>query len=118
MRLKAMAQERADTMDARMSRKTLVPGQPRWSRAATAIDASAKGNAKTVWENLTNSPHFRTVETSCGPVAPPCSGLNLRGSEPIIVIHLTECADFAKRMRQPSRGHAIAQSHGGLLAAP
>ena len=48
MRLKAMAQLRAQTMAARMRPNVRQPGQPRWSRAATAIAARAKGSAKTV----------------------------------------------------------------------
>jgi hypothetical protein len=52
MRLNAIAQVRAQNMAARMSRKTRHPGHPWRSRAATAIDARAKGSANTVWENL------------------------------------------------------------------
>src|SRR6185295_10883371 len=62
MRLNAIAQVRAQTMAARMSRNFCHPGQPFVSRAATTIEASANGNAKTVWENRTNSAHLRIVE--------------------------------------------------------
>src|SRR5262249_4334827 len=44
MRLKLIAQVRAETIAARMSRKALQPGQPRFSRAATSIAASANGS--------------------------------------------------------------------------
>ena len=58
MRLNAMAQVRAQTMAARISPKILQPGQPRLSRAATAIAASANGRAKTVCGKRTNEAHF------------------------------------------------------------
>ena len=58
MRLKAMAQVRAQTIAARISPKVRQPGQPRWSRAATTIAASANGRAKTVCEKRTNEAHF------------------------------------------------------------
>src|SRR5208283_5727832 len=60
IRLNDMAQVRAQTIAARMSKKILQPGQPRLSRAATAIEARAKGKAKMVWGNLMNSDHFRS----------------------------------------------------------
>ena len=68
MRLNAMAQVRAQTIAARISPKVFQPGQPRLSRAATTMAASANGSAKTVCENRTNEPHFlikeniRTIE--------------------------------------------------------
>jgi cation transport regulator ChaC len=46
MRLKAIAQVRAQTMAARIRPKVRQPGQPRCSRAATIIAASAKGSAR------------------------------------------------------------------------
>src|SRR5580693_953599 len=58
MRLNAIAQVRAQTMAVRISAKVFHPGQPWVSRAATAIEASAKGRAKTVWESLTKPAHF------------------------------------------------------------
>src|SRR5688572_26907005 len=58
MRLKAIAHVRAQKTAATMRKNKRHPGQPRWSRAATAIEASAKGSAKTVWEIFTNSAHF------------------------------------------------------------
>src|SRR5713101_7049535 len=61
MRLKDMAQVRAQTIAARIKPNVRQPGQPRWSRAATAIAAKANGKAKTVCENLTNSAHLRSV---------------------------------------------------------
>ena len=61
MRLNAMAQVRAQTIAARISPKILQPGQPRLSRAATIIAASANGSAKTVCEKRTNEPHFFSV---------------------------------------------------------
>src|ERR1051325_7827763 len=57
MRLKAMAQVRAQTIASRIRPKVFQPGQPRWSRAATAMEARAKGRAKTVWEIFTNPAH-------------------------------------------------------------
>ena len=61
MRLKAMAQVRAQTIAARISPNVRQPGQPRLSRAATAIAARANGRAKTVWENFTKEAHFWRV---------------------------------------------------------
>src|ERR1035437_4648667 len=58
MRLKAMAQVRAQTIAASTRAKVRQPGQPRWSRAATAMAASANGKAKAVWENLTKEAHL------------------------------------------------------------
>src|SRR5208282_4758248 len=62
MRLKAMAQVRAQTIAARIRPKIFQPGQPRLSRAATNIAASANGSAKTVCEKRTNPPHFRSED--------------------------------------------------------
>src|ERR1044071_9469243 len=45
-----------------MSPKVRQPGQPRLSRAATTIEASAKGKAKTVWLRRTKEAHFWIVE--------------------------------------------------------
>ena len=59
-----MAQVRAATIAPRTSRNTRQPGHPPRSRAATAIEASANGKAKTVWEKRTNSPHFRTCRAA------------------------------------------------------
>jgi len=61
MRLKAIAHVRAQTIASRMRPKVRQPGQPRFSRAATTIPASAKGRAKTVCESFTNSAHLRSV---------------------------------------------------------
>src|SRR5262245_50620731 len=58
IRLKAIAQVRAQTIAARMRLKVLHPGHPRWARAATTIDASANGSANTVCESLTKLPHL------------------------------------------------------------
>ena len=58
IRLKAMAQVRAQTIATKIRRNVFHPGQPRLSRAATTIAASANGRAKTVWESLTNSAQF------------------------------------------------------------
>ena len=58
MRLNAMAQVRAQTIAARIRPKVRQPGQPRLSRAATAIAASANGSAKTVCEKRTNEAHL------------------------------------------------------------
>src|SRR6185436_8700239 len=58
IRLNAIAHVRAEIMAARIRTNILQPGHPLFSRAATAIEASAKGRAKTVCENLTNEPHF------------------------------------------------------------
>ena len=46
------------TIAARISPNVRQPGQPRLSRAATIIAASANGSAKTVCEKRTNEPHF------------------------------------------------------------
>ena len=62
MRLNAIAQVRAQTIAARISPKVRQPGQPRLSRAATIIAASANGRAKTVCENRTNEAHFLIEE--------------------------------------------------------
>src|SRR5579859_2081467 len=62
MRLNAMAQVRAQTMAARISRNFSQPGQPRLSRAATIIAASANGSAKTVCGKRTKLPHFRSED--------------------------------------------------------
>src|SRR5712692_1270184 len=61
MRLNDMAHVRAQTIAARIKPNVRQPGQPRWSRAATAIAATANGRAKRVCENLTNSAHLRSV---------------------------------------------------------
>src|SRR5687767_719477 len=58
MRLKAIAQVRAQKTAATIKRNNLQPGHPRESFAATAMEASAKGRAKTVCEIFTNSAHF------------------------------------------------------------
>src|SRR6185369_932600 len=70
IRLKAMAQVLAQTMAARIKPNFFQPGQPRLSRAATAIAASAKGSAKAVWENLTNSAHFLILQPKRGTLRP------------------------------------------------
>ena len=58
MRLNAIAHVRAQIIAARISPKIFQPGQPRFSRAATSIAASANGSAKTVCEKRTNEAHF------------------------------------------------------------
>src|SRR5213594_394327 len=58
IRLNDIAHVRAQTIAKRMSPNVRQPGQPLRSRAATTIDARAKGRAKTVWENLTKLPHL------------------------------------------------------------
>ena len=58
MRLNAIAHVRAQTIAARINPQILQPGQPRLSRAATTMAASANGSAKIVCENRTNDPHF------------------------------------------------------------
>src|SRR5438445_7028630 len=62
IRLNAIAQVRAQTIAARTRPNVRQPGQPRRSRAATSMDASANGRAKTVWENLTNPAHLMNAE--------------------------------------------------------
>ena len=57
-----MAQVRPLTMAASTSTKTRHPGQPRWSRAASIMEASAKGRANTVWLNFTNEAHLESRE--------------------------------------------------------
>src|SRR3989442_13096054 len=74
MRLKDMAHVRAQTIAARIKPNVRQPGQPRWSRAATAFAAKANGKAKTVCENLTNSAHLRSVPNI--PVFPAFSSAN------------------------------------------
>src|SRR5213593_360738 len=78
IRLNAIAHVRAQTIAARMSRNVFSPGQPRLSRAAMAIEASANGRANRVWEILTNSPHLRSV-----PNTRPLSGQ----SRPLVNAH-------------------------------
>ncbi len=46
-----------------MSEKIRQPGQPCSGRAATTIDANAKGKANTVCEILTNSAHFLMINS-------------------------------------------------------
>ena len=53
-----MAQVRAPTMATRIRPNVRHPGQPRCSRAATSIAASANGSAKTVCERRTKLAHF------------------------------------------------------------
>src|SRR2546429_2889213 len=62
MRLKVIAQVRAQSIAARIRPNVRQPGQPRWSRAATTMEARANGSAKTVWENLTNEAHLMNAE--------------------------------------------------------
>ena len=78
MRLNAIAQVRAVIIASRMRPKSFQPGQPSFingaascasrsstanpARAASTIEASAKGRAKMVCENLTNPPHFSSRE--------------------------------------------------------
>src|SRR5580698_7751718 len=61
MRLKDMAQVRAQTIAARINQKMRQPGQPWVSRAATAMEASAKGSAKTVCDSLTKPAHLLII---------------------------------------------------------
>src|SRR4051812_39513259 len=58
MRLKAIAHVRAQTMAAKISPKVFHPGQPRFSLAATTIEANANGKAKTVWDSLTKEAYL------------------------------------------------------------
>ena len=58
MRLKDMAHVRASTIATTIRQNNRQPGQPRLPRAATVIEASANGSAKTVCEIFTNSPHL------------------------------------------------------------
>src|SRR6266446_1271790 len=58
IRLNDIAQVRAQTMAARIKPKVRQPGQPRWSRAETTMEASAKGRAKMVCESLTKEAHL------------------------------------------------------------
>src|SRR5437016_3040871 len=62
IRLNAIAHVRAQTMAVTMSASFGHPGQPRFSRAATAIAARAKGMAKRVWENLMKAAQFLMAE--------------------------------------------------------
>jgi hypothetical protein len=48
-------------MAAKINRNVPQPGHPFLSRAAMVIEARAKGRAKIVWENFTNSPQLRIV---------------------------------------------------------
>src|SRR5215470_2142304 len=58
MRLKAIAQVRAQTIAVRISPRARQPGQPRLSRAATVIAANANGRANSVCEKRTNDAHL------------------------------------------------------------
>src|SRR5689334_16635553 len=69
MRLNDIAQVRAVSTAPTMRRNNRQPGQPRVSRAATVIEASANGSAKTVCESLTNSPHLTTSEIIQAPAS-------------------------------------------------
>src|SRR4051794_20995910 len=69
IRLKAIAQVLAQTIASRIRRKAFQPGQPPLSLAATTMAARAKGRAKIVWENFTNSAHFRTPPITLSPPA-------------------------------------------------
>jgi len=62
IRLKAIAQVRAQTIAVTMSASLGQPGHPRFSRAATAMAARAKGMAKRVWENLMKAAQFLIME--------------------------------------------------------
>ena len=62
IRLNAIAHVRAQTIAVKISRNVLQPGQPRLSRAATIIAASANGSANTVCEKRTNEPHLDIVD--------------------------------------------------------
>src|ERR1019366_3351717 len=62
MRLNAIAHVRAQTIAARISPNMRQPGQPRFSRAAISIAASANGNAKIVCEKRTNESHLLIKE--------------------------------------------------------
>jgi hypothetical protein len=62
MRLKAIAQVRAQTIAATINPNVCQPGQPRFSRAATAIAANANGSAKIVCEKRTKESHFEIIE--------------------------------------------------------
>jgi hypothetical protein len=62
MRLNAIAHVRAQIIATRISPNVLPPGQPRFSRAATSIAASANGSAKTVCEKRTKEAHFLIKE--------------------------------------------------------
>src|SRR5690349_13669241 len=61
IRLKAIAQVRAQTIAARISPKVRQPGQPRSARAATTMEANANGSAKTVCDDLPKPAHLLTV---------------------------------------------------------
>src|SRR5215213_7296213 len=91
MRLKAMAQVRAQTMAARIRPNLFQPGHPRFSRAASAIAAKANGSANIVCEKRTNSPHLRTVEnTGSEPddecCLPPGSDCLLRSAMTVLIL--------------------------------
>src|SRR5262245_50111192 len=58
MRLNAIAHVRAQTIAARINPNVRQPGQPRSSRDATSMAASANGSAKIVCEKRTKPPHF------------------------------------------------------------
>src|SRR5258706_14638542 len=68
IRLNAMAQVRAQTIAARMSPNVRQPGQPRSARAATTIEASANGKAKTVCDIFQNSAHLLKVSKIVQPL--------------------------------------------------
>ena len=62
IRLNAIAQVRAQSIAARIRPNVRQPGQPRWSRAATTMDANANGSAKMVWEKRTKDSHLLMKE--------------------------------------------------------
>src|SRR5690606_28383670 len=84
IRLKLIAHVRAVTRAATTRRNTRQPGQPRSSRAATTIAASATGIAKIVWLSLTKDAHSRAVrimEDECGRIW----GCSAKGRTPLLV---------------------------------
>src|SRR3954465_9907871 len=82
IRLKAMAHVRALTMAAMIKPNVDQPGQPSFSREATTMAATAKGRAKIVCENFTNSPHLRICENILANRAPPASEERVSAGRP------------------------------------
>src|SRR4051794_11019908 len=92
-----MAQVRALTMAPRIKPNVDQPGQPSFSRDATTMAATAKGRAKIVWENLTNSPHLRICENILPNRAPPAIEERVSGERP------NDRGPVRRRYRRPPR---------------
>src|SRR5581483_7827037 len=104
MRLKDIAQVRAQTIAVRIRRNVRQPGQPRSSRAAKAMEARAKGRAKTVWLSLMNDPN-RVTALCTAPISPEAPQASRRARR-------DACADLDDSHNQRRRVVASAAGDG------